>query len=67
MSSILLATLALGLAAPLSDAPRFGEVKLSTGIRMHYAEQGESRADHPAARLQRFVVLLQPSADAARA
>ena len=43
MSSILLATLALGLAAPLSDAPRFGEVKLSTGIRMHYAEQGESR------------------------
>ena len=45
MSSILLATLALGLAAPLSDAPRFGEVKLSTGIRMHYAEQGESRGE----------------------
>ena len=45
MSSILLATLALGLAAPPSDAPRFGDVKLSTGIRMHYAEQGESRAE----------------------
>src|SRR5262245_22399371 len=45
MSSILLATLALGLAAPPSDAPRFGEVKLSTGIRMHYAEQGESRGE----------------------
>jgi len=44
MSLILLATLALGLAAPLSDAPRFGEVKLSTGIRMHYAEQGGSRS-----------------------
>jgi non-heme chloroperoxidase len=45
MSSILLATRALGLAAPPSDAPRFGEVKLSTGIRMHYAEQGESRGE----------------------
>ena len=42
MSSILLATLALGLAALPSDTPRFGEVKLSTGIRMHYAEQGEA-------------------------
>ena len=45
MSSILLATLALGLAAPSSDAPRFGDVKLSTGIRMHYAEQGEARGE----------------------
>jgi len=45
MSSILLATLALGLAAPPSDAPRFGTVKLSTGIRMHYAEQGEGRGE----------------------
>jgi non-heme chloroperoxidase len=45
MSSILLATLALGLAAPTSDAPRFGDVQLSTGIRMHYAEQGESRGE----------------------
>ena len=45
MSSILVATLALGLAAPPSGAPRFGEVKLSTGIRMHYAEQGEARGE----------------------
>jgi non-heme chloroperoxidase len=45
MSAILLATLALGLAAPASDAPRFGEVKLATGIRMHYAEQGEARGE----------------------
>lgn len=45
MSSILLATLALGLTAPPSDGPRFGEVKLSTGIRMHYAEQGEARGE----------------------
>ena len=45
MSTILLATLALGLAAPTSDAPRFGDVQLSTGIRMHYAEQGESRGE----------------------
>jgi len=45
MSTILLATLALGLAAPPSDAPRFGDVQLSTGIRMHYAEQGESRGE----------------------
>lgn len=45
MSSILLAALALGLAAPPSDTPRFGEVKLSTGIRMHYAEQGEARGE----------------------
>ena len=45
MSTILLAALALGLAASPSDAPRFGDVKLSTGIRMHYAEQGESRGE----------------------
>ena len=45
MSTILLATLALGLAAPPSDAPRFGDVQLSTDIRMHYAEQGESRGE----------------------
>jgi len=45
MSSILLATLALALAAPPSDTPRFGEVKLSTGIRMHYAEQGDGSGD----------------------
>ena len=45
MSSILLAAVVAALAAPPSDAPRFGEVQLSTGIRMHYAEQGESRGE----------------------
>lgn len=45
MSTMILATLALGLAASPPDAPRFGDVKLSTGIRMHYAEQGESRGE----------------------
>src|SRR6185312_12509329 len=45
MSSILVATLALGLAVPASDTPRFGDVKLSTGIRLHYAEQGEARGE----------------------
>ena len=45
MSSILLATVALALAAPPSDAPRFGEARLSTGIRMHYAEQGEAKGE----------------------
>jgi pimeloyl-ACP methyl ester carboxylesterase len=45
MSTILLATLALGLAASPPDAPRFGDVKLSTGIRLHYAEQGEERGE----------------------
>jgi len=33
------------LAAPPADAPRFGDVTLSTGIRMHYAEQGEARGE----------------------
>ena len=45
MSSILLATLVAAIVAAPSDAPRFGEVRLSTGIRMHYAEQGESRGE----------------------
>ena len=45
MSSILLATLVAAIVASPSDAPRFGEVRLSTGIRMHYAEQGESRGE----------------------
>jgi pimeloyl-ACP methyl ester carboxylesterase len=45
MPSILLAALALGLIAPPSDTPRFGEVTLSTGIRMHYAEQGDARGE----------------------
>jgi len=48
MSSILLAAVAAALVASPSepsDVPRFGEVQLSTGIRMHYAEQGESRGE----------------------
>lgn len=45
MSSIVLATLVAAIVASPSDAPRFGEVRLSTGIRMHYAEQGESRGE----------------------
>ena len=45
MSSIFLATLVAAIVASPSDSPRFGEVRLSTGIRMHYAEQGESRGE----------------------
>jgi len=45
MPSILLATVIAALAAPPADTPRFGEVQLSTGIRMHYAEQGEARGE----------------------
>lgn len=45
MPSILLATVFAALAASPPDAPRFGEVKLSTGIRMHYAEQGPARGE----------------------
>jgi len=39
MPSILLATLVAALTSPPA-APRFDEVRLSTGIRIHYAEQG---------------------------
>lgn len=28
------------LAVPIHDTPRFAEIELATGIRMHYAEQG---------------------------
>src|SRR5215218_7486160 len=48
MSSILLAAFAAALVtspSEPSDVPRFGEVQLSSGIRMHYAEQGESRGE----------------------
>ena len=45
MSVILVAAIAVALIVPPSDGPRFGEVRLSTGIRMHYAEQGESRGE----------------------
>jgi non-heme chloroperoxidase len=45
MPSILMATLISTLAVLPSDNPRFGDVKLSTGIRLHYAEQGEVRGE----------------------
>jgi pimeloyl-ACP methyl ester carboxylesterase len=45
MSSILLAALIATSAVTPPDIPRFGEIELSTGIRMHYAEQGEARRE----------------------
>ena len=45
MSFILSAALLSALAVAPPDAPRFGEVQLSTGITMHYAEQGEARGE----------------------
>lgn len=45
MPSILSAALISALAVLPPDAPRFGEVQLSTGIKMHYAEQGEARGE----------------------
>ena len=45
MSPILAAALVAAIASAPSDAPRFAEVRLSTGIRMHYAEQGEARGE----------------------
>lgn len=44
MPSILSAALVSALAILPPDAPRFGEVRLSTGITMHYAEQGDAGA-----------------------
>jgi hypothetical protein len=44
MLSILSAALISALAVMPPDAPRFGDVQLSTGIKMHYAEQGDARA-----------------------
>ena len=40
MLSLPLAVLGVALAVSPPDAPRFAEIQLSTGIRMHYAEQG---------------------------
>ena len=40
MPSIPLAALGVALVVSPPDAPRFAEIQLSTGIRMHYAEQG---------------------------
>src|SRR5215213_3284952 len=45
MPSVLIATLIAALAASPLDTPRFGDVKLSTGITMYYAEQGEPRGE----------------------
>lgn len=45
MTSILMATVIATLVTPPADTTRFGEVALSTGIRMHYAEQGEPRGE----------------------
>ena len=45
MPSILSAALVWALAVSPPDAPRFGEVQLSTGIRIHYAEQGDARGE----------------------
>ena len=45
MPSILLAAAVAALAAPAPDAPRFAEVRLSTGIKLHYAEQGPASGE----------------------
>jgi pimeloyl-ACP methyl ester carboxylesterase len=44
MLSILSTTVIAALTVMPPDAPRFGEVRLATGITMHYAEQGDARA-----------------------
>ncbi len=45
MPSILFAAIVAAAVVRPPDSPRFADVQLSTGIRMHYAEQGESRGD----------------------
>lgn len=40
MLGVNVAALAAALALPTHDTPRFAEIQLGTGIRMHYAEQG---------------------------
>ena len=45
MSLLLSAALFSALAVSPPDAPKFGEVQLSTGIKMHYAQQGEARGE----------------------
>jgi non-heme chloroperoxidase len=40
MPAIQIAALVAALTAPTNDEPRFAEIRLGTGIRMHYAEQG---------------------------
>ena len=45
MPSILLAAAVAALAVPAPDAPRFSDIRLSTGIRLHYAEQGPATSE----------------------
>jgi pimeloyl-ACP methyl ester carboxylesterase len=45
MSPIVTAALVVATIAPPSDTPRFAEVRLSTGVRLHYAEQGPARGE----------------------
>jgi non-heme chloroperoxidase len=45
MSFMLSAAFISALAVSAPDAPRFGDIQLSTGIKMHYAEQGEARGE----------------------
>ena len=40
MSVIHAAAVVAALGASVNDAPRFADIRLSTGIRLHYAEQG---------------------------
>ena len=44
MPAIHLVALIAALGAPREDAPRFGNIQLSTGVRLHYAEQGPATA-----------------------
>ena len=43
MSAIQVAALIAALGAPPNDAPRFANIQLSTGVRIHYAEQGPAK------------------------
>jgi len=43
MPAIHLAALIAVLSAPANDTPRFADIKLSTGVRLHYAEQGPAQ------------------------
>jgi pimeloyl-ACP methyl ester carboxylesterase len=45
MSPIVTAALVAAAVASPSDTPRFAQVRLSTGVRIHYAEQGPSSAE----------------------
>lgn len=45
MPSLFIAALVAAATAPSSDAPRFRDMTLSTGVRMHYAEQGDAAGE----------------------